>query len=381
MRDYQVTLYGVVETAMPASKDWLSSDDAWDLVGYLQTLRYGGAEVAEGKALALGAGDGSPVAGRLRLWSSPASTSGLTDAELAARVRARWREGASSGSTDTLTEAQAWSVVAYVRFLQGTPDTGLPEADRSAVLAERLAEADSLVGVAAELFRSGRTREARRAVLRAYGLFEGVEPELRARARGLVPELEAAFADLRGATDGTAAGPARERVGRLLARAEEALASPASIWSVATQSFVTILREGFEAILIIGAILAFLVKTGQAERKRDVYWGVAVALAASLATAVLMDWLLQVTPASREALEGFVILLAVLVLFSVSYWLVSKLEHQRWQAYLRAKMQSALGAGSGLALAGVAFLAVYREGFETVLFYQAIVRGEKRTSR
>lgn len=372
-RDYQVTLYGVPQTAMPASRDWLSEDEAWDLVAYLQALRYGAAEVAEGKALALGDGDGGRLAGRLRIWSSPAATARLTDPALAARVRARWSEAGPPGVTDTLTDEQVRSVVAYLRSLLGTPATGVPAADRSVVLAEAVAEADSLAAAATELFRSGRRDEARRLALRAYGSFEGVEPELRTRAPGLVRDLEAAFAELRGATNGAMAGVAGERVHRLLARAGDELTSSASVWSVGTQSFVTILREGFEAILIIGAILTFLVKTGHDERKRDVYWGVGAALLASLATAVLMEWALTVTPASREALEGGVMLLAVVVLFSVSYWLVSKLEHERWEAYLRTKMQGALGAGSGLALAGVAFLAVYREGFETVLFYKAIL--------
>ena len=371
-RDYQVTVYGIPETAMPTSKDWLSVEQAWDLVAYLQTLRFGGGEVAEGKALALGDDGGGPVAGRVRSWASPSTSARLTDPELARRVRRTWEEAASTGPSDTLTREQARSVVAYARSLMGTPATGVPETDRSAVLAERVSEADSLAAAAADLVRSGRSEEGRGAALRAYGAFEGVEPELRARAPGLVRDLEAAFGDLRGASDPGAASAAQERVDRLLGRAADELASAASAWSVATQSFVTILREGFEAILIIGAILAFLVKTGNEERKRDVYWGVGVALVASLATAGLMEWVLTVTPASREVLEGGVMLLAVAVLFSVSYWLVSKLEHERWEAYLREKMQSALGAGSGLALAGVAFLAVYREGFETVIFFQAI---------
>jgi len=60
------------------------------------------------------------------------------------------------------------------------------------------------------------------------------------------------------------------------------------------------------------------------------------------------------------------------VLFSVSYWLLSKLEHRKWERYLKDRMSRAVGSGSGLALASVAFLAVYREGFETVLFYKAL---------
>ncbi|MEE9208519.1 MAG: FTR1 family protein, partial [Gemmatimonadota bacterium] len=134
-----------------------------------------------------------------------------------------------------------------------------------------------------------------------------------------------------------------------------------------------ILREGFEAILIIGAVIAFLVKTGNASRRRDIRFGVLAALAASVVTALALEGLFRAVPASQELLEGITLLIAVLVLFSVSYWLVSKLDQRRWNEFLHTRMNSALKNGSGLALGGVAFLAVYREGFETVLFYKALM--------
>src|SRR2546427_7949933 len=65
-------------------------------------------------------------------------------------------------------------------------------------------------------------------------------------------------------------------------------------------------------------------------------------------------------------------LLAAAVLFYVSYWLLSKIEAAKWNAFVKGRMEEALRAGSGFALASVAFLAVYREGFETILFYQAL---------
>ena len=65
-------------------------------------------------------------------------------------------------------------------------------------------------------------------------------------------------------------------------------------------------------------------------------------------------------------------LIAVAVLFSVSYWLISKVEAAKWQQFIREKVNAALEHGGGTALAFVAFLAVYREGAETALFYQAL---------
>jgi high-affinity iron transporter len=86
----------------------------------------------------------------------------------------------------------------------------------------------------------------------------------------------------------------------------------------------------------------------------------------------LLEWLLEGSAAKREALEGGVMLVAAAVLFYVSYWLVSKVEAAAWQRFVREKIERAAASGSSLALAAVAFLAVYREGFETVLFYKAL---------
>jgi len=96
---------------------------------------------------------------------------------------------------------------------------------------------------------------------------------------------------------------------------------------------------------------------------------------ASLATAIVLKTLLAAMPASRSLVEGITMLIAVVVLFSVSYWLISKVEAAKWQKFIREKVTSALEHGGGKALMLVAFLAVYREGAETALFYQALFNG------
>jgi high-affinity iron transporter len=138
------------------------------------------------------------------------------------------------------------------------------------------------------------------------------------------------------------------------------------------QSFVIMVREGLEAILIIGALMAFVVKAGAPERKREMGWGVLAALGASVLTAGMLATFLHEYTARREALEGFTMLLAAAVLFSVSYWLVSKIEVRKWHTFVNAQIRRAMSSRRALALAAVAFLAVYREGFETVLFYAAL---------
>ena len=143
-------------------------------------------------------------------------------------------------------------------------------------------------------------------------------------------------------------------------------------WSAFLQSFLIIVREGFEAILVVGAVVAFLIKTGNHDRLRSIWTGAVLGIAASGVTAVILATVLRALPASREIIEGATLLVAVAVLFSVSYWLVSKVEAAHWQQFIRDKVSAALSHGGGKALAFVAFLAVYREGAETALFYQAL---------
>jgi high-affinity iron transporter len=120
--------------------------------------------------------------------------------------------------------------------------------------------------------------------------------------------------------------------------------------------------------------VTFLVKTGNRRRLRSVWIGVGAALIASGVTAVILSTVLRALPATREIIEGVTMLVAVAVLFSVSYWLISKVEAAKWQQFIRDRVNDALQQGGGRALAVVAFLAVYREGAETALFYQALLR-------
>jgi high-affinity iron transporter len=113
-------------------------------------------------------------------------------------------------------------------------------------------------------------------------------------------------------------------------------------------------------------------KTGHRERLKSIWMGIGLALAASAVTAVILRTILQAVPASKDIIEGLTLLVAVGVLFSVSYWLISRVEAAKWQQFIREKVNNALEHGGGRALALVAFLAVYREGAETALFYQAL---------
>jgi high-affinity iron transporter len=157
-----------------------------------------------------------------------------------------------------------------------------------------------------------------------------------------------------------------------LALADDPVATSASGlagWATFLQSFGILFREGLEALLLCTALAAATAKAGSDRGSRAVWRGAGLAIAGSLVTAWLVDNVLDLAPAGREAIEGLTMLLAAAVLFYVSYWLLSKLQVQRWMAYLRRKV----GRAENLwAIGAVAFLAVFREGVETVLFYEAL---------
>lgn len=142
-------------------------------------------------------------------------------------------------------------------------------------------------------------------------------------------------------------------------------------------SLLIITREGFEAIIIVGAIIAYLVKSGNKAKTSPVYWGSLIALGASVLMAILLNRLSGLSGANQEIIEGVTMLVAVAVLFYVSNWMVSKAEAAAWTNYIEGKVQSSLTKGSLFSLAFAAFLAVFREGAETILFYQALLANTK----
>lgn len=146
-------------------------------------------------------------------------------------------------------------------------------------------------------------------------------------------------------------------------------------------SFLIILREGLEAILIVGAIIAYLIKTGNKAGVVPVYIGSAFAILCSFAMAALLSWLKAINPEttmSQEIIEGVAALLAVVVLFYVSNWMVSKSESAAWESYIKGKVEGGASRGSMFTLGFTAWLAVFREGAEVILFYQPMLSEEHR---
>jgi high-affinity iron transporter len=137
-------------------------------------------------------------------------------------------------------------------------------------------------------------------------------------------------------------------------------------------SFTILFREGVEAVLLIAILLGSLAAGSAANYKRPLGLGVLAAIVASGITWVLATLVIDIAPVNRELLEAITALFAVVVLIGVSFWLVQRLEHKRRMEFMRSRTAAAIAAGSTAAFVGLGFTAVYREGFETVLFYQAL---------
>lgn len=141
-------------------------------------------------------------------------------------------------------------------------------------------------------------------------------------------------------------------------------------------AFGIIVREGLEAILVIAAIIAYLTKSGNGKSLKNVYIGAVAGIAASFAAAAVLAWAksaFATAGLAQEIIEGITALIAVCVLFYVSNWMISKAEAASWSRYIDGKVQSSVEQGSAFALAFTAFLSVFREGAEVVLFYQPML--------
>ena len=278
---------------------------------------------------------------------------------------------------ESLTPQQRWAVVNYVYQQRGEP-MPLPSHVAGAEAGARSTAATivPLLDSAIAWARRGKATTANDGAFDAYLAFEPLETVVRAKDPRLVSLLERSFGEFRVAVregDTRSATRARNVIADALPRAV-ALSNGTDEGAITMfwQSFIIILREGFEAILVVGAVVAFLIKSGNRERLRSVWIGTLLGVVASAITAVILRTVLAAIPVSSEIVEAVSLLVAVVVLFSVSYWLISKVEAQKWETFIRGQVSVALERGSGGALVLIAFLAVYREGAETALFYQAL---------
>lgn len=335
-RVYNALTFGVPGTGM-AAFDALSSTERWDLAFFVFRLGHEGASTREARM---------PLA----------DLASLSDQELLEALKARGEPSPEAGVAHLRREAPF-------------------AASQSSAPAQH---AQRLVGDAVAAFAVGRRSDAERLAIDAYLQgFEPLEPELQAREPQSVARVEGAFGALRSAM-------ARNDAAAVAARGEEL---QALLFAIAegegghslplVAALVIYFREGIEAALLVGALLATLRRMGRADAAGYVHAGWLLALPAGLLTWWLLDGVLALGAYRRELVEAAVALLAAAVLFSVSFWLISRAESRRWLAYLRESVALGLSRRSLLMLAGVSFLAAYREAAETVLFTQALLLGSE----
>ncbi len=302
----------------------------------------------------------------------------------------------------TLSEEERWSVAFFLFTLRQPPCEGTPPSasleklanatdpelvrtygqEHLACLRRKLPDVDEERGLlvarthveqALTLGAAGDSLGARNALLDAYlsGL-EPVEVTLRARNPALVQKLEEAFLQTRLAAEHKS--PHLQDEGRvllsLLDEARRTSGSRSGFWSVLWLTLLILLREGFEASVIIAALLAMLRKMEAPGYARVVHAGWVSALLLGAALFLFGRHLLG--GANRELLEGVAALVAVGMLLYAALWLNARANMSRFMGELRQKMQGALGRGSVAGLFFIAFTAALRESVETAIFLQGL---------
>jgi high-affinity iron transporter len=334
---------GVDGTGMNGFSD-LNADERWKLAFYVSQFAATDAQRARG-ARAWERGEGHTVFG-----------------SLAAVVTTTPAEAHQQGGN-------AEFILAYLRAdpAQVDPTARTPVAFSIATLGRSL-----------ETYRAGNAEEAYQLAVTAYlEGFELIEASLDNRDRELRTRTEAAMMGYRNAIK--AGRPVVDveadhaSVVKLLEESQQRLTGPAaSPTANFVSSLIIILREGLEAILVLAAMAAFLVRTGRRESLPWLHVGWLAALLLGGLTWVVSSKLIAISGAHREVTEGITALVAAALLLYVGFWLHTKANAARWNQFIKSQMTTALGGGALFSIALVSFLAVYREIFETVLFYQAL---------
>jgi high-affinity iron transporter len=342
---YQVINQGLEGTAMQSFAQ-LPDADKWALAYRASAFAYPNALAQQGKAI----WDSDPSI-RSKVPDLNALSS-LSESQLASEVGAD----------------KAGPVIAYLR---AHPEVVGAKTSSLTVVRERL---DASLAA----YRAGNRDEARRLALSAYlDGFEPVEPMLGARDASLLARIEQSMGELRaGIADGRPTSEIENQVAGVKALIDEAQATlapdKAGDASAFLGAFTILLREGLEALLIVVAMLAFLNKAERPELTRPVHIGWTSALAAGALTWLAATSLISISGASRELTEGFGSLLAATVLLFVGIWMHGKAQAGQWQRYIREKLHNAIVRDSSWFLFSLAFIAVYREVFETILFFTAM---------
>ena len=277
-----------------------------------------------------------------------------------------------------------YSIIA-ICFLLGTLVSSVEAAQNWRQIYTRIEE---MVQMGVNQYKSGDLAAAKKTINNSYyGIYEkdGLEKAIRTTISSKNANItEAQYSKLKKAIRedlGVAQGESESK--ELLGLMQKDLATlegkgaTGGRWASFWPAFLILLREGVEAILMLVAIVAYLSKSGNKKHLSTVYNAATAAIVASFATAYVFSELMDkfAAGASQELVEGVTALVAVVVLLSVSIWMSGKAKAAAWKNYIDSMMQESLTTGRAKALAMAAFLAVYREGAEVILFYQALFNG------
>lgn len=342
---YQAVSLGVAGTSMPNFSS-LPEADRWDLAFFVGGLSFDAAARARGETLWK-----NDAAARAQFPDLAAVTT-LTEEAVAAKTGA----------------ARARDITAHIRSQPG--DAVAHQPSGLALSRERLAA--SLAAL-----RAGDRAAATKLGLSAYlDGFEPIEPMVGARNKSLLIAVESAMLAYRSAVASGNLGQAdavAKQLGQLFTYVEaemgEAKADPMTTF---VGALTILLREGVEALLIVIGIIAFLKKAQRQDVLPHVHAGWIGALVAGGLTWLAATYLVTISGASREVSEGVGSVFAALVLLSVGLWMHQKSSAGRWQEYLSEKLSAAMTRRTAWSLFALSFIAVYREVFETVLFYSAL---------
>ena len=341
---YQVIGQGLDGTAMQSFAD-LPAQDRWDMAAYAGSFAFKEASTGQ------------------ELWKNDASIRALFPdlAALASMTPANLGKQIGPERAD-----------AVMAFLRNHPEV-VGTASSGSLALSRTKLKESLAA-----YQAGRKDEAEALALSAYlDGFEPLEPALASRDSTLLKAIERAMGAVRVAiNDDQPVAEVENRIrvlDGLFSKAESVLdAGQASQASAFVGAFTILLREGLEAMLIIVAMIAFLRKAERSDVMPYVHGGWIAALLAGGATWFAATYLIGISGASRELTEGFGSLFAAVILLFVGLWMHGKSRADEWQRYIREKMSKALSRGSAWFLFGLAFIVVYREVFETILFFAAL---------
>lgn len=345
---YQVISQGVAGTAMPAFTT-LSDADRWALAFRVGSFAYPPAVQREGEQ---------------RWQSTPALRSRFPNLDAITRVT-------EAELATTVDPSTARATIAYLRAHPEAVTAGGTPAASLVLARQRLTESQAA-------YAGGDAARATALALSAYlDGFEPVEPALALRDRSLLDRVEHAMGEYRARIGRGDAAPAiaeqAQVLDALIDDADAALSAGSADATAAFLGSLTILlREGLEALLIVIALIAFLRKAERVDVLGYVHSGWIAALVAGGLTWGVATYAVGISGAGREVTEGVSSLFAAAVLLGVGIWMHQKSLAGRWQQYVREKLSAALTRRAAWFLFALAFISVYREVFETILFYIAL---------